>query len=650
MCGFAGFITVPTARADQLAGEVERMTATIVHRGPDDAGQWIDADAGVGLGFRRLAIIDLSELGHQPMPSASGRFTIVFNGEVFNHRALRAELEATGARFRGHSDTEVILAAFEHWGIEAAVPRFIGMFAIAVWDARARALTLVRDRLGIKPLYVHQSPGWIGFGSELKALAAHPRFDSALDVAALAAFFRHLYVPGPQTIYRHVRKLPPGHLVTITDPAMPLPASRAYWSLDAVARAGVGDRFRGSDKEAVDALHDLLGDAVALRMEADVPLGAFLSGGIDSSTVVSLMQARSARPVRTFSIAFDSREHDEAAHAAAIARHLGTEHTELPVTGQDALAMVERLPEIFDEPFADTSQIPMMLVCAAARRHVTVALSGDGGDELFGGYNRYVEGERIVGRAVRLPRSARRLLGAGIGALSAESWDRLHHSVAPMLPGRLRHRLPGEKMAKLGRLLTADHEAQMYRSLLSAWQEPGMLLGGVDEAPTPIAEVLGRRWPARLAERMMLADQRTYLTEDGLVKVDRASMAVSLEARVPLLDHRVVEFSWGLPAEMKIRDGVTKWVLRQVLYRHVPRSLVDRPKMGFTVPLATWLNGALRPWAEELLSEDRLRADGLLAVAPVRDAWRRFTAGGHDLALPLWSVLMFQAWRQRWIA
>jgi asparagine synthase (glutamine-hydrolysing) len=626
------------------------MIACLAHRGPDDDGVWVDAPAGVGLGFRRLAIVDLSEQGHQPMRSPSGRFTIVFNGEVYNHRQLRSELESAGARFRGHSDTEVILAAFERWGIAPAVERFIGMFAMGVWDAEARTLSLVRDRMGIKPLFVYARPGLVTFGSELKALVAGPCFDRALDADALTDYLRYLYVPGPRTIYRHAAKLLPGHILTIRDPAAPLPPSEPYWSVHDVARRGLADPFTGSDDEALDELHRLLADAVELRKEADVPLGALLSGGIDSSTVVALLQAATPRPVKTFSVAFDVEEHNEARHAARVAEHLGTDHTEVLVTGRDALAVVPRLAEMFDEPHADTAQIPAYLICGVARRDVTVALSGDGGDEVYGGYNRYTHGEGMMQRMLQVPRPARRAIAAGIGALSPGAWDRAHRAVAPVLPGGLRHRLPGEKLHKVARLMHADSVPHMYRSLVSVWPRPECLVAMPRAGDDPVERVLESDGFPRLLDRMMLADQLMYLPDDQLEKVDRVSMAVSLEMRVPLLDHRLVEFAWRLPAHMKIRDGQGKWLLRQLLYRLVPRDIVDRPKMGFSVPLDHWLRGELCPWAEELLSVEQLERDGVLHAAPIRRAWSELKGGRSEHALGLWSVLVFQAWRQRWLS
>lgn len=636
-------------REEDLEQVARAMTAPIAHRGPDDEGVWTEPSAGLTLGFRRLAIIDLSEHGHQPMQSPSGRFTVVFNGEVYNHAVLRETLEREGWRFRGHSDTEVICAAFERWGIEAAVREFIGMFAMAVWDAASRRLSLIRDRLGIKPLFYFHRPGVVTFGSELKALVAGPGFDGALDDDALGAYLRYLYVPAPRTIFRHVRKLLPGHILTVGGPEVDLPEPVPYWSLEDVYRAGRADSFRGTDPEAVDELTRLLSDAVRLRMQADVPLGALLSGGIDSSTVVALMQANASRPTRTFAIGFTDAEYNEAQHAARIARRLGTDHTELMVSGEDALSVVPQLPDLFDEPFADPSQIPTYLVCRLARQDVTVALTGDGGDEVFAGYHRYLQGEQLIGQLGRVPRPVRRVAAAVAGAGGPAFWDRTYRTVAPLLPASQRHRLPGEKVAKLGNLLRWDSQADMYRSLLSAWQHPEDLLVHAGKRSSRVEEELYRTRGVPLSDRMMLVDQGTYLADDLLAKVDRASMAVSLEARVPLLDHRVVEFGWRLPRSFKVRDGQGKWLLRQVLHQFVEPALVDRPKMGFSVPVAAWLRGPLRRWGEEVLFAGGVR-DERLRVDRVRATWNEFQNGRSDAALGLWAVLMFQAWRLRWSA
>ena len=646
MCGLAGFIWTESREPDEMRGIASRMADAIMHRGPDDSGVWVDSKAGIALGFRRLAIVDLSSQGHQPMRSASGRYIIVFNGEVYNHRGLRRELESSGCNFSGHSDTEVILAAFDQWGIELAVRRFIGMFAMAVWDVRRRALSLIRDRLGIKPLFVYHRDGLISFGSELKALLAGPEFDRTIDTSALTSYLRYLYVPAPQSIFRHVVKVPPGHILTVTDPAAPLPDSSPFWSAETATKEGQQAQFSGGDADAIAELETLLIDAVRLRMQADVPLGALLSGGIDSSAVVALMQASADRPVKTFTIGFDQQEFDEAAHARAVARHLGTDHTELNLTGADALAVIPRLAEMFDEPLADPSQIPTFLVCELARREVTVALTGDGGDELFGGYNRYIQGERLIAGFERLPSSLRKFSASRLTSVSPGAWNRMRDTLRPVFPVAGRTRLLGEKMHKIGDMLRAESTQGMYRSLLSAWQDPEDLVvggrtagsgGGAMESESGLA----------LMERMMLADQTSYLPDDILAKVDRASMAVSLEARVPILDHRVVEFSWRLPRKFKVRNGRGKWILRQILYKHVPHGLVDREKMGFSVPLTQWLAGPLRNWAGDLLLSGE--TEGLLRSSVVRREWDLFLAGDSTNSAGIWAVVMFRAWQDRWL-
>src|SRR5262245_61391236 len=649
MCGLTGLFQKRGAGEDELFHRVGVMAATLAHRGPDDAGRWAEAEAGLAFGFRRLAIIDLSPNGHQPMSSSHGRYTMVFNGEVFNHRELRRELEGTGATFRGHGDSEVILAAFERWGVEPAVKRFVGMFAIAVWDAQRRELTLIRDRLGIKPMFVYAEPGYVSFASELRALRAGPRFDDALDIEAVTAYLRYLYVPAPATVFRRARKLLPGHLLTISDPDAPLPESRPYWSVDEVARTVASMRCDLTDVDAVEEFDRLLTEAVRLRMEADVPLGALLSGGVDSSTVVAVMQGAASERVRTFTIGFDQPEHDESAHAREIARYIGTNHTELRVDGRDALALVPHLPEILDEPLADPSYIPTYLVCRLARRHVTVALTGDGGDELFAGYNRYIAGSRVISRTSRWPRGLRRLAATGIRGLSPEKWDRLHGALTPVLSRHARTRLAGHKLRKLGRMLESEGEKAGYRALLSAWHEPAELVVGGRER-LERSDALFEQGEDRLdlMERMMLADQGSYLPDDLLAKVDRASMAVSLEARVPLLDHRLVKFSWRLPRRFKVRDGRGKWILRQALYRRVPPALVDREKVGFTVPTADWLRGPLREWASDLLEPSRLTRLGLLRADPLRQAWNRLCSGDGDDALGLWAALLLTGWQERW--
>jgi len=512
------------------------------------------------------------------------------------------------------------------------------MFAIALWNAESRTLSLIRDRLGSKPSFVNAKNWLITFGSEMKALLAGPAFDRTLDVRAVSDFLRYLYVPWPRTIFQYARKLPPGHILTITDPSQPLPESRPYWSVVDAAQRGLSAPVTDDVSTALAELEDLLSKTVTSHMQADVPLGALLSGGIDSSTVVALMQARASHRVKTFSVAFEQKEYNEAHHAALVARHLGTDHSELLCTGNDALAVVPKLPALFDEPHADTSQIPAYLICALARRSVTVALSGDGGDEVFGGYNRYTVGERMLRTSARLPRPARRALATCIGSLSSGTMLRPRPSAMT------------QRLQKIGMFMSADSVSSMYRSLVSAWQDPGALMTENVGEPGLLEEVLGSGSPERLLDRMMLADQLTYLVDDQLAKVDRVSMASSLEVRVPFVDHRLVEHAWRLPASLKIRGGRGKWALRQILYRHVPEEIVDRPKMGLSVPIDEWLRGPLRAWAEDLIAPARLESEGLLNSNAVHAAWSGLMAGGRDGALGLWAVMMFQAWRAHWLA
>jgi asparagine synthase (glutamine-hydrolysing) len=651
MCGLAGLLMNSPRDARTLEGAVAAMTSRLVHRGPDDEGTWVQGEQGIALGFRRLSILDVSRAGHQPMTSGPGRYTVVFNGEIYNFRRLQEHLPST--RFRGGSDTEVLLHAFETWGIEASLPRLIGMFAMAVWDERERELWLIRDRLGIKPLYVATTRAGVAFASELGAIMQAPGFDDALDPDAIRAFLQYLYIPAPLTPFHSVQKLEPGHLLRIRarpGSAVALPRPIPWWSLDDVrARGEAQVERRGAQPEGeavwLQELEDLLSDSVKLRMVADVPVGALLSGGVDSSLVVAHMQRHASTPVRTFTIGFDAREHDESSDARAVAAHLGTDHTELMVSGRDALELVPDIPSIFDEPLADPSQIPTYLVSALARRDVTVALSGDGGDEVFAGYNRHLVGAKVLPRFERLPRTARAWAGSAIDAIPGSAWSALD---ALATHGSGRFRLAGTRARKLSRMLGAVDQAEMYRSLLTSRLDPTRLLppgrGSVDPIRATLTRAGGR---FELAD-MLLCDQRHYLPDDLLQKVDRASMAVSLEMRVPLLDHRIIEFSWSLPSAFKIRNGIAKWPLRQLLYRHVPRDLVDRPKTGFSVPLAQWLAGPLEPWARELLlSRDPVR-DTLFDRAQVERSWKAFSGGHADEAQGLWALLMFEAWRTRW--
>ena len=646
MCGITGFFA--TGRRNwtgTLTDTVARMSSTLRHRGPDDSGEWTDDASGIAFGFRRLSIIDLSPAGHQPMESASGRYVIAFNGEVYNYEAVRERLRSEGVTpaYRGHSDTEVMLTAIETWGLERAVGEFIGMFGFALWDRRERRLHLVRDRVGVKPLYYGWASDTLLFGSELKALRAHPDFQAEIDRGSVALLMRHNYVPAPYTIYKGIHKLTPGTILTIDGAASRDAQPRAYWSARAAAEQGVAHPFTGSEDAAEEELHALLNDAVGLRMVADVPLGVFLSGGIDSSLVAALMQARSARPVKTFTIGFHESGYNEAQHAAEVARHLGTDHTELYVTPAETMAVIPRLPSMYDEPFADSSQIPTFLVSQLARKHVTVSLSGDGGDELFGGYNRYFWGRRIWQKLRLIPSPARKAFARLLTAVPPDSWDSVFRLAAPVLPSGMRQTTPGYRLHKLAGILSVSSPAEMYRRLISQWQDPSELIADA-EHPTINSDGSGAGELRDFTDRMMYVDLVSYLPDDILAKVDRASMATSLEAREPLLDHRLIELAWRLPLDMKIRDGKGKHLLRKVLYRYVPQSLIERPKMGFGVPIDEWLRGPLRGWAEELLSEPRLRREGYFNPATVRRVWDEHLSGRRNMQYQLWIVLMFQAW------
>ena len=652
MCGFAGFLDA----SGQLSGDgwrddLRRMGDAIAHRGPDDAGVWGDVEAGVGLVHRRLAIVDLSSAGHQPMLSASGRYVLAFNGEIYNHRQLRQRLDADGGagdialgvRWRGHSDTETLLAAIEAWGVAAALRATVGMFALALWDRRERSLVLARDRMGEKPLYYGVQRGVLLFGSELKALRAHAAFAADIDRGALAQQLQFSCIPAPHSIYEGIRKLMPGTWLTLCVGSLDAEPT-AYWSLRDTVVGARAHPFEGTDAEAVAALDARLRESLAQQMLADVPLGAFLSGGIDSSTVVALMVAQASTPVKTFTIGFQEQAYSEAEQAAAVARHLGTQHTALFVTHDDAREIIPRLPTLYDEPFSDSSQIPSFLVARMTRAHVTVALSGDGGDELFGGYNRYFLSGALWQRLRHVPVVVRRLAARLVTGVAPATWDRCYGWLAPHLSERRRFVQPGDKMHKLAGILAAGSPDAIYHGLISHWQGDACVLGGA--APAALQEPdpgmgLG------LEERMMYRDMLGYLADDILVKVDRAAMGVSLETRIPFLDHRVLELAWRLPLHMKIRNGQGKWILRQLLQRYVPRELIERPKMGFAVPIDAWLRGPLRDWAEGLLAETRLRREGFLAPGPIRRKWQEHLSGRRNWQYPLWDVLMFQAWLEQ---
>ncbi len=643
MCGIAGF-WAPGAAVDEAC--LRRAAAALDHRGPDDQGVWADESAGIGLAHRRLSIVDLSPAGHQPMLSTSGRYVMVFNGEIYNHLNLRAEL--TGKTWRGHSDTETLLAAFEFWGVEATLQKSVGMFAIALWDRETRLLTLARDRLGEKPLYYGWQKGTLLFGSELKALKVHPAFLGEVDRDALTLYLRHSTIPAPYSIYKNIYKLLPGTYLQIglDGFAVRCGVLKTYWSARKVAELGQKTPFEGSDEEARVALESVLGRSVAGQMLADVPLGAFLSGGVDSSTIVALMQARSSRPVKTFTIGFNEAGYNEAEHAHAVARHLGTDHTTLYVSSQDAMDVIPSLSAVYDEPFADSSQIPTCLVSRMARQHVTVSLSGDGGDELFGGYNRYFWARNIWRKLGWMPRPLRAAVAGMLTTVPPSSWDTSFQKLEQWLPARLRYANPGDKLHKVAEILAARSPEEIYLGLVSHWKNPTQLVSGSQEPPTLLTDPAYRPDLPDFEHRMMYLDTVTYLPNDILTKVDRAAMSASLETRVPLLDHRVVEFAWSLPLHMKIRQGQGKWLLRQVLYHHVPELLIERPKMGFGVPIDQWLRGPLKPWAEALIEPGRLRREGIFDHVPIQRKWREHLAGRRNWSYYLWDVLMFQQWQE----
>ena len=656
MCGFAGFLTTKTkdlANADAIAN---CMALTIRHRGPDDGGVWFDEQAGIALAHRRLSILDLSPAGHQPMTSKNNRYVIAFNGEIYNHLELRHELEmmsqpssitvkdATAIKWRGYSDTETLLAGFEAWGIEATLKKTVGMFALSLWDKEENVLTLARDRIGEKPLYYGFQNNTFLFGSELKALKAHPEFLSEIDRDVLCLYLRHCYIPSPYSIYKGIKKLLPGTYVQVRlgdDANSPPLTPKSYWSMEEVVARGIDNPFIGSDDQAINALDSQLKQSIGLQMMADVPLGAFLSGGVDSSVVVALMQSQSIRPVKTFSIGFDEAGYNEADYAKAVAKHLGTDHTELYVSAAEAMDVIPLLGRMYDEPFADSSQIPTFLVSKMAKQHVTVSLSGDAGDELFGGYNRYLLADKWQ-KIERVPFALRQLTGYLIETLSPSAWDSIFQQLSKIktFPSNM-----GEKLQKLAkRLEKVDGSQNLYYSLVSEIDSPEQIVLGTKEPHTWLTEVGMKALFQDTRQHMMFMDAMTYLPDDILVKVDRAAMANGLETRVPFLDHRVVEFASRLPMNMKIRNGETKWLLRQVLNQYVPKELIERPKAGFGIPLAEWLRGPLKDWVESLIDEKKLAREGYFNVHYIRNLWHAHLSGKRNHQSLLWSILMFQAW------
>lgn len=637
MCGFSGVLSRVdwSSTAEKL---LSAMSHSIAHRGPDDHGIWFDLQAGIGLAHTRLAIVDLSPAGHQPMVSTNGRYVIAFNGEIYNHLQLRKQLNRD--TWRGHSDTETLLAGFEAWGIELTIERSVGMFAFAVWDKQQQTLTLGRDRAGEKPLYYGWQDDVFLFGSELKALKVHPAFKKELNRDALALFLRHNYIPAPHSIYTNIHKLLPGTLLELSL-KKPQPVVKSYWSAANKAVVGAGASFNGDEVELVDELERLAKESVAQQMIADVPLGAFLSGGVDSSTVVSLMQAQSSRPVRTFSIGFHEEKYNEAKYAKAVAEHLGTQHTELYITTQDALGVIPKLSTLYDEPFSDSSQIPTFLVAELAKQEVTVALSGDAGDELFCGYNRYTMTSKLWSKINRMPLAIRKSTAKLMRQISPVTWDKF----ASLVPVLKRYSQVGSKLHKGAYVLASASVNEAYRRLISHHDAPySLLVTGGTEPSTFMEQNFAELAELGDVHRMMAMDFVSYLPDDILVKVDRAAMGVSLETRVPFLDHRLIEFAWTIPLTMKLREGQSKWPLRQLLYRYVPRDLIERPKMGFAIPLAEWLRGPLQQWAETLLSEPRLEKEGIFDTQEIRRMWNQHLLGRGNFSALLWNVLMFQSW------
>jgi len=636
MCGFAGFVGFSQFLTDQIGSIASHMGEAILHRGPDDFGIWHDNEAEVVLTHRRLSILDLSSAGHQPMISPSGQFVIVFNGEIYNHLDLREQLGVSS--WQGHSDSETLLAGIDAWGLEQTLLKCVGMFAFALWDREKKSLYLARDRIGEKPLYYGWQKDIFLFGSELKALKAHPSFEGEIDRGSIALQLRHNCIPAPYSIYNGIKKLLPGTFVKLTVDSQQfvereLPEPIFYWSLEETVNRGLDSVFEGGDSKAIITLDKLLSDSIRQQMIADVPLGAFLSGGVDSSAVVALMQKQSSLPVKTFSIGFNERNYDEAIYAKEVANYLGTDHTELYVAAQQAMDVIDRLPQLYDEPFSDSSQIPTFLVAEMARQHVKVTLSGDGGDELFGGYNRYFKTHLWWNKVNAIPKPIRHMISKGLLTIPPGVWDRAGYIVAGV---------SGNTVAKLAGVLSVEDGVSLYRYFTTHWDDPAAVVIGGKEGKTEVSDPsieLGH-----IAEQMMAMDTLTYLPDDILTKVDRAAMGVSLESRIPLLDHRVVEFAWQLPLSMKIRHGQGKWILRQLLYQYVPKKLIERPKMGFGVPIDSWLRGPLRDWAESLLGESRLRQEGYLYPAPIRKKWEEHLSGKRNWQYHLWDVLMFQAW------
>ena len=642
MCGIVGFIDNGGIDQEKAFALGKKMMNAISHRGPDKGGVWCESSEGLVLAHRRLSIVDLSDAGDQPMMSSHGRYVIVFNGEIYNHLAIRKQLDAEGLAptWSGHSDTETILAAVEAYGLEKSLQKFVGMFAFALWDKKQRSLYLARDRVGEKPLYFGEQDNILFFSSELKALRKHPNFVSEVNRDALCLYLRHNYIPQPHTIYKNVFKLPPGNFVKLEKAAEPKP----YWSLVDV----ISNNYKTntlSDNENLEILENALKEAVRLQMQSDVPLGAFLSGGVDSSLIVALMQEQSSKPVKSFSIGFENKEFNEAPFAKAVASHFQTDHHELYVTSKQARDVITELPKLFDEPFSDSSQIPTYLVSKLAKQHVTVALSGDAGDELFGGYNRYHFGSDVYNKMSIFPRAFRQLISSSVTTFSPTTWTNAFNPVNSLLPKKIKQKNFGDRLHKFCEILGVESENEFYRILISHWSNPNSLVKGGREPENSITISRDFLEGLPFAEQMMFFDTLTYLPDDILVKVDRASMGVSLETRAPFLDHRIIELAWQLPLHLKINNGQGKYCLREILFKRIPRSLIERPKMGFGVPLADWIRGPLYDWSEHLLDENRLKQSGYFDVKQIRAKFSEHISGKRNWQYHLWDILMFEAWR-----
>ena len=644
MCGIAGFIGEDRCNDRNHHGTIVQMMNAIKHRGPDSEGYWHNSEFNVCFGHRRLSIIDLSTHGHQPMISYSDRYVIVFNGEIYNHLLLRENLRVSGAdiAWRGHSDTETLLACIDTWGLEKTIKKCSGMFAIALFDKKDNVVYLVRDRMGEKPLYYGVQEGFFLFGSELKALKQHPSFQGEIDRNSLALQLKYNYIPTPRSIYKGISKLAPGTILKVDVSSKytnieAVGSPVAFWSLKEVAINAQSNIYTGNTIEAINDLDKLLSHSVKEQMEADVPLGAFLSGGVDSSLIVSIMQSQSSSPVESFSIGFDEEGYNEAVYSKQIAQHLGTKHTDLYVSAQDAINVIPELSSLYDEPFSDSSQIPTYLVSEMTKKSVSVSLSGDAGDELFGGYNRYLWTRKIWNKVKFMPPSVKKFIAWGMLSVSPMAWNKILYQIVSMP-------LPGDKIHKLANLLPAKSADDFYFHLISHWYDVESIVIGAECVVAPVANNISKLELGSIEQNMMYLDSISYLPDDILTKLDRAAMGVSLETRIPFLNHHVVEFAYQLPLSMKIRNGQSKWILRQVLDKYIPRELMERPKMGFAVPIDSWLRGPLRDWAESLLDESRLKQEGFFHVEPVRMKWDEHLSANRNWQYHLWDVLMFQSW------